>query len=320
MLARFLFILFLFTTSITNAQTTIVHFDFNKADLTNETRETLNHLLTSRNIKSLGVFGHTDQVGTEDYNLWLSIERARRVRDYLLSKGLDVSKIGIVRGYGTERLISNGTDEMSRQLNRRVVLMNGYKGLDDDSLISIRHLAMTDPRINGSTNQLAEPAVPVQKTTAAQPSNIAKNQPVVKQQKNEKLVEDIKDKNTKAGENIVLKNINFYSGSHEFLPAAGRALEDLTDAMQKIPTLEIEIQGHVCCQDDKTDAMDNATGELSLSVNRAKAVFDYLIQKGINKSRISYKGLAHQYPLILTEMTEENRITNRRVEIKIIRK
>lgn len=314
-----LLIVFLLSTCVVSAQTTIVHFEFNSATLTKETRDVLDKFATSRSIKSLGIFGHTDQVGTEDYNLWLSIERARRVRDYLLSKGLSAASIGLVRGYGTERLISNGTDEMSRQLNRRVVLMNGYKPLGDDEAISAKQLAMQNPREALANNQPST-GNQNQNVAAKQSTPVKKEQPVVKQQQNEKLVEDINDKNTKAGENIVLNNINFYSGSHEFLPTAKAALEDLADAMQKIPTLEVEIQGHVCCQDDKTDGMDNATGELSLSVNRAKAVYDYLVQKGISKSRLSYKGLAHQFPLIPVELTEEDRITNRRVEIKIIRK
>jgi outer membrane protein OmpA-like peptidoglycan-associated protein len=322
MSSRLLLILLVLAFVKGSAQTTIVRFEFNSADLSSETREALDNLLASGNLKDLGIFGHTDQVGTEDYNLWLSIERARRVRDYLFSRGLNAGKVGIVRGYGTQRLISNGTDEMSRQLNRRVVLMNGYKPTAEDPAVSATHLAMRNPRTSGGSTQPAAPAAsaPVQKPAPAQPTTISKEQPVVKQQKNEKLIEDIKDKNTKAGENIVLRNINFYSGSHEFLTTATQALEDLTDAMQKIPTLEIEIQGHVCCQDDVTDAMDNATGELSLSVNRARAVYDYLIQKGISKNRLSYKGLAHQFPLIKKEVTEEDRIANRRVEIKIIRK
>ncbi|TDH20053.1 OmpA family protein [Segetibacter sp. 3557_3] len=316
MASRFL-IIFLFLATAAGAQTTIVHFDFNSSVLTRETREVLNDLIASRNIRSLGIFGHTDQMGSDPYNEWLSLKRARAVKDYLVSRGVKENMIGVVRGFGAERLISNQDDSLSRQLNRRVVLMNNYTVLASDSAVAARQSTLT-----------AEPsrttADSITKTNAPGPTPgldiVKRPEPVVKQQRNEKLIEDIKDKNTRAGENIVLKNINFLPGSHQFLEGAYSSLNDLLETMQKVPTLEVEIQGHVCCQDGETDALDNATGELALSVNRARAVHDYLVEKGIQKSRLSYKGLAHQFPLINPEVTEADRVANRRVEIKIIKK
>jgi flagellar motor protein MotB len=55
-------------------------------------------------------------------------------------------------------------------------------------------------------------------------------------------------------------------------------------------------------------------------VNRAKFVYDYLIENGIEKERLSYKGYAHTRPKILVENTPEEEQINRRVEIKITEK
>ncbi|HEX8332278.1 MAG TPA: OmpA family protein, partial [Segetibacter sp.] len=168
----------------------------------------------------------------------------------------------------------------------------------------------------------------VNKTPAAKPANANNTRtpesnslaPVVKQQKHEKLIEDIKDKSTKEGEHIVLRHINFYGGRHAFLPQAYPALDDLLETMQKVPTLQIEIQGHICCQEGEGDQTDFDSGEPVLSVTRAKAVYDFLIENGIDKKRMTYKGLAHKFPIIKVETNEEEATINRRVEIKIVRK
>jgi outer membrane protein OmpA-like peptidoglycan-associated protein len=314
-------VLCLFITSAICAQTTIVHFDFNTADLTRDARRTLDKLVASKKLSGIGVFGHTDQMGNDDYNEWLSLQRARSVRDYLLSKGLTEDKVAVVLGYGAQRPVSLQMDSTSRQLNRRVVIMNNYKWSEYDKSLAARQATLqSDPTLAAGNKQAASNTATTDQKAASEPVVVKKDAPIVKQQKSEKLIEDIKDNSTKAGENIVLKNINFHVGSHEFLEAAYAPLQDLLETMQKIPTLEIEIQGHVCCQDGDTDALDNATGEMALSVNRAKGVYEYLIKKGIDKKRLSFQGLAHKYPLIAVEKTKEDEIANRRVEIKIIKK
>ena len=63
--------------------------------------------------------GHTDDVGDNAYNLDLSKKRAKTVRDYLISKGIAADRIRS-EGYGETRPVQKGTDEISRQMNRRV--------------------------------------------------------------------------------------------------------------------------------------------------------------------------------------------------------
>ena len=64
--------------------------------------------------------GHTDIVGTKNYNKSLSQKRAEAVKDFLTKKGIDSRRITAM-GYGSSRpLASNDDEEDGRELNRRV--------------------------------------------------------------------------------------------------------------------------------------------------------------------------------------------------------
>jgi outer membrane protein OmpA-like peptidoglycan-associated protein len=135
------------------------------------------------------------------------------------------------------------------------------------------------------------------------------------------LKEKLADSATTTGTNIILHNINFVGGRHQFLPASEPMLKELLEAMQTYPKLVIRVEGHICCQEFSGDGMDNETGITNLSEARVKAVMDYLLENGIDSKRISYKGFGHSAPIYpFPEQTEEERIQNRRVEIKIIGK
>jgi outer membrane protein OmpA-like peptidoglycan-associated protein len=123
------------------------------------------------------------------------------------------------------------------------------------------------------------------------------------------------------GQTLRLKNINFYGGRHTFLPQAEGALNELLDVMKTHPTLEIEIQGHICCQyGSERDGLDYDSGDDRLSYNRARAVYYFLANNGIDKRRMTFRGFAATIPLVYPEYTEEDRTANRRVEIKITRR
>ena len=85
-------------------------------------------------------------------------------------------------------------------------------------------------------------------------------------------------------------------------------------------SLMVEIQGHICCLDStEVDALDLDTFERSLSTNRAKAVYDYLVANGIKASRMTFKGYGSKKKLVFPELSEEDAEKNRRVEFQIIK-
>jgi len=99
-----------------------IQFDFDRATLRAENRELLSRiagvLLTAKRY-SIYVYGHTDDIGSDEYNRDLSTRRARTVRDYLVEAGLD-SSIITTRGYGKSSPRVPATTPEARAKNRRV--------------------------------------------------------------------------------------------------------------------------------------------------------------------------------------------------------
>ncbi len=99
-------------------------FEFDKADLTARDRELLSRvagiLITAKDY-TISVNGHTDDVGSAEYNQKLSERRARAVRDYLVEAGLP-AEILSVTGHGKSLPLVRGSSEAARAKNRRVEL------------------------------------------------------------------------------------------------------------------------------------------------------------------------------------------------------
>jgi len=87
-------------------------------------------------------------------------------------------------------------------------------------------------------------------------------------------------------------------------------LNKLTNLLEANPEVKIEIAGH-------TDNQGNAAANQVLSENRAKAVYQYLIDHGISVTRLMYKGYGQSKP-IATNDTEEGRAQNRRTEFRVL--
>lgn len=100
-----------------------IYFDFDKWSFTSESYNELNKLermmQQNPNIR-VEISGHTDNIGTKTYNMYLSRKRAEAVKDFLTGKGIDARRIKAT-GYGETRpLASNDDEKEGRELNRRV--------------------------------------------------------------------------------------------------------------------------------------------------------------------------------------------------------
>lgn len=120
------------------------------------------------------------------------------------------------------------------------------------------------------------------------------------------------------GDRIIFKNILFEPGNHLVLPQSEAELNQLFIALNNNPLIKIEIQGHICCQFDGQDGFDAITRDKRLSWNRAQTVYYYLIKKGIDKNRLSYKGFGSSQKIFEIERNEQEKTANRRVEIIIL--
>jgi outer membrane protein OmpA-like peptidoglycan-associated protein/tetratricopeptide (TPR) repeat protein len=113
------------------------------------------------------------------------------------------------------------------------------------------------------------------------------------------------------GLSSVLKNIFFEYDSYVIQEGSFDELDQLIEFL-KANKVIIEIQGH-------TDNSGSVSHNLRLSENRAKAVFDYIIAKGVNIKHVKYKGYGSTKP-IADNKTETGRAKNRRTEFQIIAK
>ncbi len=87
-------------------------------------------------------------------------------------------------------------------------------------------------------------------------------------------------------------------------------LDEIVDWLVANPKVNVEIGGH-------TDGIGSQEYNQKLSENRAKTVYNYFVEHGVNKNRLSYKGYGKSEP-IADNSTEAGRQQNRRVELKII--
>lgn len=75
--------------------------------------------VTSRPTMKLRIEGHTDDQGSDAYNMKLSQQRAQAVVDWLVGKGVEVSRLE-AKGYGESRPVADNGRPDGRALNRRV--------------------------------------------------------------------------------------------------------------------------------------------------------------------------------------------------------
>lgn len=117
-------------------------------------------------------------------------------------------------------------------------------------------------------------------------------------------------KRIEIGESIVLKNVFFDTDKSDLKPESEAELSRLVTLMQQNPQMKVEISGH-------TDNVGTKEHNALLSKNRAKAVFDYLVKKGINSNRMTHAGYGFDKPVSSND-TPEGRAANRRTEFTII--
>jgi len=102
-----------------------VHFEFDQFTLSPQGQEALDtaiKLLMERPGARLQIEGHTDSLGSQEYNLALGDRRATSVRDYLMTHGIAASRLSTV-SFGEEKPAASNTDAQGRAQNRRALLV-----------------------------------------------------------------------------------------------------------------------------------------------------------------------------------------------------
>lgn len=245
-------------------------------------------------IEALHINGYADFVFLPDYNNALSQQRADVVKTYIIKKA--VSGIRIIQSQGRgETASTNNGSPLGQPLQRRV-----------DVVCTRIQVKDTRPPIAG-TKKLGESETHTESKENEEPEN-----------ETEQTNASSELPELKKGKSLTLEGLSFEPGRHVLLKSSIPVLEKLCKTLRENPGLKIEIQGHVCCADGGLDGLDYDTYERNLSYSRAKAVYDYLVYKGIKGSRLSYKGFGHTQPKVSPELSKADEQANRRVEILVV--
>ena len=127
------------------------------------------------------------------------------------------------------------------------------------------------------------------------------------QQKEEEII-TVKEP-LEAAKIYTFKNVLFDFDKTTLVPTSVKELDELAAYLAERPKLTIEIYGH-------TDSIGTSKRNKELSLERAKAVSDYLISKGLNSARIKWFGFGSTQPLVAND-TEAQRKKNRRVAFRL---
>jgi outer membrane protein OmpA-like peptidoglycan-associated protein len=255
----------------------------------NETESAKNFARIDSSLKSLngknvdiGIFGYADFLSNDAYNLALSQKRAEAVRKYLDSKA-PPSQINI---YATE-----GKGEKFSKDN------SSKEGEPRQRRVDVYFEPIVELKVAEKFLETPKDSVTVEPKST-----------------NKKNIEELEK-----GESMSVEGLSFVPGRHLILKSAVPVLQKLLKTLQSNPNIKIEIQGHVCCTNG-ADGLDYDTQSRNLSEERAKAIYEYLIAKGISADRLRYKGFGHSRPKELIEDSPEKEQANRRVEIMVLEK
>lgn len=269
----------IFSVISSSAQTlsSSVYFDTDQARLSSAQQAKLSTFLKSLDtvkVSQLSVTTYCDDRGSDAYNKSLSVKRADFMKQTISSVFPDIP--AEAEGKGELALTNSENMDAARSLNRRADISVAY-----------------------TLKQKAPAPKPIEKPVAVEePKTVEKKAPIISDDQ-------------KVGDKITLENILFSGGRHILLPESYESLENLKNLLLEKKKYHIMILGHICCIRTGEDGMDFDTGIKNLSVARAKAVYNYLVQNGVSPDRLSYKGMRANYP------TGKSDREDRRVEIEI---
>src|SRR5690606_36806841 len=115
----------------------------------------------------------------------------------------------------------------------------------------------------------------------------------------------------KVGVPIILEGITFATGKADITPECEATLQKALRTLRTYPEIEVEISGH-------TDDVGSNASNQRLSQQRAESVKRWLVENGIEESRLTAVGYGEEQPVV-PNASPEYRLKNRRIEFKRIK-
>ncbi|MFT7590381.1 MAG: outer membrane protein OmpA-like peptidoglycan-associated protein [bacterium] len=293
-------------------------------------------------VREIYIEGHTDSDASLSYNIELSGKRATNTQNYLFSQGVkpEIIKVG---AFGESQPVC-----AKKNKNRRVLLTIVY---DDETFPpQVAEVKSGDAKFVKiqTYNANTQTRLPCDYVIERQSKNIfsrtSSNATSIFDRKRYPTLAitfsksgflnqaiEVKEKDVRqVGDTLFLQaylkpvavvqklrydHIYFYTDTDNFKPEAKQELEKLVKMLTNDQNMYIEIQGHMNFSESRQANILQRVYNHDLSHKRAKAVFRYLISRGINKDRLTYKGLSNFRMIYPNPTSETEADQNKRVEV-----
>ncbi len=276
-----LLIPFLLRSQQRRQDTLILHFPFDSYEIQPADRAQLTSFI-SLPADSIRVTGYTDKIGTRAYNKRLSWQRANAAARLLQPAATQTTGGGVAP-----------TPERTDSDNRRVEIVYYSRTVR-------RYDTVTRRRPN-----TAEEKTP----TSDDPIVVVKNTPASATADSAGITDSARPEAV-----LALHHINFIVDTPIPTDSTSSILPQLITELGRFRDRRLEIDGFVNSQVPLRGPKDPL---YILSVNRAKFIYDYLVDAGFDPSRLTYKGLGNATPVNPYPTTKEEMNANMRVEIKV---
>lgn len=298
-----------------------VFFDFNKASLRKESEPELDKvakLLTDNPKLIVEIGGHTDNIGADEVNKKLSNERAKAVVAYMISKGIDSTRL-FPFGYGSDFPLVENVDDASRQLNRRteLIIMDSRRAKEllakhigyynemknQDSTFTLIGSYQAMKVVKGRALEYKKPG------SAQEPDE---SEPVAlkpKVDKEKPKQEPAKLSNPTSAKASAELELFFAFDKYDITRVNAQKLDSLATILSQNSALSLVLNGY-------TDNIGDDRYNEYLASLRLSSCVKYLISKGVRKDQVRTEAFGERNPKY-DNKTTEGRSKNRRVEARI---
>ena len=301
-----------------------IYFDPGKYDLRPASDSTLLEVLTFCKDKEqtyIHLTAHTDAVGSIPYNQTLSQNRGNAASAFLLKNGWNADRIQ-VNEYGEEKPETENETAEGRQQNRRVTVdvyqkekfvnisgtvkdQESGEGIQADIVIRTKEWQDSISTDTSGKFQFAVPDSTILGLDIYAEGHFFDTR-MIKALAGKVPPLDIDLQPANEGEVADIKNLYYVGDQAILLPKSEPELPKILKFMEINPRIKIEIAGHINLPNQR--AVPENTWHFKLSVRRAKLVYDYLIENGINPERLQYKGYGNSKMRFPMGVPQNNRL------------
>ncbi|MEZ4845046.1 MAG: OmpA family protein [Bacteroidia bacterium] len=322
-----------------------IYFDSNKDDISESSKKNIRESLmelSSMIIKEVYVAGHTDVDASTLYNMSLAANRAQNASKYLTQLGI---KPDIIKEESFGEIQAKNDDKrLDRRVDITFIYLSENETIETISNGSLKYVVVQT--LNANTREKIQCDYALErgdKNAFSKTSttgvclfnfNYVTQVPTTLMFSSSGYLNEKVEINPERGSvsgdtlklNVLMRpvevqqkfrfdNIFFYTDTDKFKPESKPELEKLVLQLKEMPNMYIEIQGHMSFAENRKANVFQQIYNHDLSHKRAKAVYNYLIENGIEKERLTYIGLSNFRMIFPVPKSENEADQNKRVEV-----